>query len=102
MAARAGDWRESGLIRGIGIPPPSGPYRVGVAHFMHKGLFMRLYYPSNATSGYQYLNHVYNSKYRRALLDFFGVKLAGLVSAIAGIVMGGLYCIKYLIYLFIV
>ncbi|XP_003387647.1 PREDICTED: platelet-activating factor acetylhydrolase-like isoform X1 [Amphimedon queenslandica] len=85
--AASGDWRDGGLIRGIGIPPPSGSYRVGVTHFMHKNLFIRLYYPTKATSGYQYVPHVYNSRYRRSALDFFGVKLAGLVSAIAGLVM---------------
>lgn len=98
MAATRGDWRESGLIRGLGIPPPSGPHRVGVTHFMHQNLFMRLYYPADLSSrgsgGYQYVSHVYNSKYRKAILDFFGIKLSGLISAIAGLIAS-----KYVVYL---
>lgn len=94
MAARAtvaglALWKTSGLIKGIGIPAPSGSYEVGCHHLMHEDLFMRLYYPTTPTQGkvtpQQYSKIEYNSKYWKAILDYYEFKFSGLVAGVLGL-----------------
>ena len=48
-------WKSSGIVKGPGIPAPSGQYRVGCVDLMHqlegddRGLLVRLHYPTEAT-----------------------------------------------------
>ena len=46
-------WKNAGLLKGSGIPAPSGQYRVGCVDLMHQlagdekgGLLVRLTYPT--------------------------------------------------------
>lgn len=88
MAAAHADWKTSGLIKGIGIPAPSGSYEVGCLHLMHQDLFMRLYYPAQEGSiNYQYAKQEYDPKYKKAILDFLDLKLSGLIAGVLGFFM---------------
>ena len=97
MAAREG-WKTHGLLRGLGIPAPTGQYTVGCVDLMHKlegdddGLLVRLFYPTTPQihegAGYQYGQWIPHKKYYRGFLDFYQIKLPGLLSALANLVLG--------------
>ena len=62
-AVQEGWKRNAGILKGPGIPAPSGQYRVGCADLMHRlegddkgDLILRLHYPTDATpeAGYPY------------------------------------------------
>ena len=71
-------WKMAGLIKGIGLPAPSGQHRVGCVDVMplcpgeEKGLLFRLYYPTEATpdSGYQYAPWLPNKIYAKGYMVY--------------------------------
>ena len=85
-------WKASGFLKGLGIPPPSGQYRVGCVDLMHqlegddKGLLVRLHYPTQATpqAGYAYSLWYPHKNYIRGVLEVQKVKFPGLFSAMVG------------------
>ena len=74
----APEWKRAGLIKGIGLPAPSGPHRVGCVDVMplcpgeEKGLLFRLYYPTEATpdSGYHYAPWLPNKIYAKGYMVY--------------------------------
>ena len=61
VAQQEEEWKRSGLVKGPGIPAPSGQYRVGCVDLMHLlagdekgGLLVRLTYPTGAIPGAGY------------------------------------------------
>ena len=97
MAVREG-WKTSGLIKGIGIPAPTGQYTVGCVDLMHKlegdddGLLVRLFYPTipqiQEGSGYQYAKWTPHKRYTKGFLEFNKIRLPGLLSTITNLVTG--------------
>ena len=97
MAAREG-WKTTGLIKGVGIPAPSGQYVVGCVDLMYKlegdndGLLVRLFYPASPQlregAGYQYAKWTPHKRYTKGFLDFNKIKLPRLLSSITNLVMG--------------
>lgn len=56
MSGVGEEWKRFGLVRGPGLPAPSGQYTVGCVDLMHQlegdeqgGLLMRLFYPSSGS-----------------------------------------------------
>ena len=97
MAVREG-WKTRGLLKGLGIPAPTGQYTVGCVDLMHKlegdndGLLVRLFYPTTPEiqegASYQYAKWSPNKRYIRGFLDFYQIKLPGLLSALANLLIG--------------
>lgn len=99
MAVREG-WKTTGLIKGLGIPAPTGQYTVGCVDLMQKlegdsdGLLVRFFYPTNAQvreeAGYQYAKWTPHKRYTKGFLEFNKTKLPGLLSSITNLVTGKL------------
>ena len=78
MAVAAAEWRRTGILKGIGLPVPSGQHRVGCVDVMslcpseETGILFRLYYPTEATpdSGYHYAPWLPNKLYATGYLLF--------------------------------
>ena len=90
-------WKWKGLVRGEGIPPPSGEYSVGCADILVDlevdetpgGLLIRLYYPTKASSReYTYAPWFPNKRYIRGMLDFIKSKYSGLISTVLNTLTG--------------
>ena len=83
-------WKASGLLKGIGIPSPSGQHAVGCVDLMHHldgdsqgGLLVRLFYPANASEGiHRYADWTPNKRYIKGYMDFKKVTAPGLKSGI--------------------
>ena len=92
MAGVREGWKTGGILKGPGIPAPTGQYRVGCVDLMHqlegddRGLLVRLYYPTEATpgAGYAYSNWYPHKNYIKGLLDYSNVKGAGFMSWVIG------------------
>ena len=107
MAAREG-WKCSGLLKGSGIPAPTGQYTVGCVDLMQKlegdndGLLVRLFYPTTPQiqegAGYQYAKSIPHNRYTRGFMDFNQIKLPRLLSAVTNLVMGKLNHLVNIIY----
>ena len=91
MAAQQRDgWKSSGLVKGRGIPSPSGEHRVGCVDLMHqlegddRGLLIRIHYPTQAlpNSGYEYSLWYPHPKYIRGLLDYSKFSFSGVLSSL--------------------
>ena len=88
MAGVEEGWKTGGVLKGPGIPAPSGQYRVGCVDLMcqlegdDKGLLVRLHYPTEATAqqGYQYSNWYPHKHYIRGLLNTIKLTFPGLMS----------------------
>ena len=96
MAAREG-WKISGLLRGVGIPAPTGQYVVGCVDLMHKlegdsdGLLVRLFYPTihlQEGAGYQYGEWTPHKRYLKGFLEYTKTMLPGLISSVVNLFMG--------------
>ncbi len=97
MAVREG-WKNSGLLKGLGIPAPTGQYTVGCVDLMQKlerdndGLLVRLFYPTTPQiqegAGYEYAKWTPHKRYTRGFLDFYQVKLPGLLSTLTNLLIG--------------
>ena len=76
--------KEGGILKGPGIPAPSGQYRVGCVDLMHQlegddkgGLLLRLHYPTDATpEGYPYSLWSPHRKYIDGYMKFEKKKLS--------------------------
>ncbi len=89
-------WKASGIVKGPGIPAPSGQYGVGCVDLMHqlegddRGLLIRLHYPTEATpeAGYDYSLWFPHRKYVQGFLDYkrtsFSQPLSRIIYAITG------------------
>lgn len=81
-------WNRSGVIKGVGIPAPSGPYTVGCVDVMHLfegdtvGLLVKLFYPTIAEpeGPYPYSDWFSHKKYVRGLLEYAKAPAVGLLS----------------------
>ena len=83
-------WKNFGLLKGIGIPAPTGKHVVGCVDLMHKlegdsdGLLVRLFYPAHPTvregDEYPYARLTPNRMYTKGLLEFFTFKFPGALS----------------------
>lgn len=97
MAVREG-WKTTGLIKGPGIPAPTGQYTVGCVDLMQKlegdndGLLVRLFYPTvpqiQEGAGYQYAKWTPHKRYTKGFMEFNKIKLSGLLSSITNLVLG--------------
>ena len=71
-------WKKTGILKGIGLPSPSGQHRVGCVDVLplcpgeESGLLFRLYYPTEATadSGYHYPPWLPNKIYATGYLVY--------------------------------
>ena len=97
----ADGWKRGGLIRGDGLPAPSGQYRVGCVDLMqdlaedHRqgGLLVRLHYPtsasgSGASGSYNYAPWYPHKEYIKGYLDFDNMKFCGVLSNVISMMMG--------------
>ena len=91
MAVRAEGWKLSGLVRGVGIPAPSGPSKVGCVDLMHKlegeedGLLLRLFYPAAVDAVGEYAKWRPHKRYTKAYLDYLKTTASGLVATVSDI-----------------
>ena len=102
-----GSWKGNGFLDGVGIPAPSGRYRVGSVDLMVKlegddlgGLMVRLFYPTGASpgtgrsgDGFCYAPWFPSKNYVRGYLEFNKSKFSGIASSIISTFMcefGGL------------
>ena len=96
MAAVSEGWKRSGLLRGRGIPAPSGSFSVGCVDLMHKyedetdGLLVRLFYPCESNGGgmYQYAPWSPHKRYNKGYLEYTKSKAPGLISGIVRALTG--------------
>ena len=92
--SRAEGWKSIGLVRGIGIPAPSGPRLVGCVDLMHRlegredSLLVRLFYPAAADATGEYAKWTPHRRYTKGYLDFFKTRASGLIAAFAGLFTG--------------
>ena len=108
MASRLSEgWKSSGLLKGAGIPAPTGQHTVGCVDLMHRvneegdgySVFVRLFYPSiplrEGAAGYEYAKWTPHKRYIKGFLDFNKTKMPGLVSGLINLVMGKTMIIDY-------
>lgn len=88
-------WNRSGLVKGAGIPPPSGPHGVGCMDLMHQfegdtlGLLVKLFYPTAGEPGpYQYSSWLSHKRYIRGILDYIKVSAASIITAFTSKLFG--------------
>ena len=89
-------WKRSGLMKGLGIPAPTGSYEVGCVDLMHRlegdsdGLLVRLFYPTNPglAGRYQYAKWAPHPRYMKGYLDFLEVKASWLIAGLYRILTG--------------
>lgn len=76
--------RQGGLLKGPGIPAPSGIYEVGCNHLMHDGLLVRLYYPieRELSANYDYAKFYFHPNYVKAIYEYMETKNPGLVASL--------------------
>ena len=97
-------WKRFGLIKGPGLPAPTGQYAVGCVDLMHKlegdndGLLVRLFYPTTppeigaeGAAGYQYAKWMPDRMYTKASLVRTGSRFPGLISAVSSLILGMIY-----------
>ena len=93
MATSTEGWKRSGIIRGPGIPAPSGQYQVGSTNLMHKfaddtnTLLVRLFYPCQEGGGrYEYGKWIphrrYSKGYKAAIPNV--ISTSGLIGIFTG------------------
>ena len=93
-AVRAEGWKSSGLVKGLGIPAPSGPRLVGCVDLMHRlerredSLLVRLFYPAAADARGEYVRWTPHKRYTKAYMDFVKMRAARLVATLTGIFTG--------------
>ena len=83
-------WNRSGIIKGAGIPSPTGPFNVGCVDVMHHfegdttGLLVKLFYPTGAVFGgqYPYSDWLSHKRYIRGMLDYAKTSAAGLMTTL--------------------
>ena len=86
----AAAWSRSGIIKGVGIPAPSGPHTVGCVDVMHlfegdtDGLLVKLFYPTSAgpDGPYPYSEWLSHKRYVRGMLDYVKAPAVGLLSTL--------------------
>ena len=94
MAVRAEGWKSSGLVKGLGIPAPSGPRLVGCVDLMHRlegkedSLLVRFFYPAAADATGEYVKWTPHRRYTKAYMDFVKMRAARLVATLTGIFTG--------------
>lgn len=101
MASRLREgWKSSGLIKGTGIPAPTGQYTVGCVDLMHKAaptvtdgdaLLVRIFYPSASIqegAGYEYAKWTPHKRYTKGFMEFNKSKMPGLLSGLVNLLMG--------------
>ena len=92
-------WKHFGLVKGPGLPAPSGQYTVGCVDLMHKlegdsdGLLVRLFYPSlpqlrEETGQYQYAKWMQHKRYLKGTNSFSRKSFPGLRAAVTNLVFG--------------
>ena len=88
MAAEG--WKRSGLLKGVGIPSPTGSLAVGCLDLMHRfrveenGLLLRLFYPTERglVGSYEYAKWFSHLKYAKSYAKFMHMKESGELSAV--------------------
>ena len=98
VMATSEPWKAGGLLKGIGIPAPSGQHAVGCVDLMHHldgdsqgGLLVRLFYPANAAEGiHRYADWTPNKRYIKGYMDFRKVKVSSLKSEIVSMFLSEL------------
>jgi hypothetical protein len=94
-------WKRFGLIKGPGLPAPTGQYSVGCVDLMHKlegdndGLLVRLFYPTTpqihqaeGAAGYQYAKWMPDKRYVKASLVRTGSRFPGFLSTVTSFILG--------------
>ena len=95
-------WKRFGMLKGPGLPAPTGQYNVGCADLMHKlegdndGLLVRLFYPASPQlregAGYQYAKWTPHKRYLKGSVSCSWSKFPGLMSSITNLVLGNYNC----------
>ena len=101
MAVRAEGWKLSGLVKGVGIPAPSGPGRVGCVDLMHKldgeedSLLLRLFYPAAVDAVGEYAKWRPHKRYLKpGYLNYSKTTASGLVATVIDIFNSGMDVFK--------
>ena len=91
-------WKRFGLIKGPGLPAPTGQYTVGCVDLMHKlegdndGLLVRLFYPTTPQiqegAGYQYAKWMPDKRYAKASLVRTGSRFPRFISTVTSLILG--------------
>ena len=91
-------WKRFGLIKGPGLPAPTGRYTVGCVDLMHKlegdndGLLVRLFYPTipqlQEGAGYHYARWIPDKRYLKGSLEFNRSRFPGLISSVTNLILG--------------
>ena len=83
-------WKAFGIVKGYGIPAPSGSHTVGCVDVMHNDLLVRLMYPTSPDSAgqFEYAKLLPHPKYVRAFLDYLRTKGAAIMSFVMRKLMG--------------
>ena len=89
------------MIKGTGIPAPTGQHAVGCVDLMHKlegdgdGLLVRLFYPAASLSPQgaaaevrQYAKWAPHKRYYKGFMEFNKTKMPGLLSGLVNLFMG--------------
>ena len=94
-------WKRFGLVKGPGLPAPSGQYTVGCVDLMHKlegdndGLLVRLFYPTTPQiqeeTGHQYAKWMPDKRYVKANLVRTGSRFPGFISTVSSFILGIIY-----------
>ena len=112
MSGSEEGWKRHGLVRGDGIPAPTGKYVVGCVDLMHElegdsdgPLLMRLFYPTAlagspeqaaTASRYQYAKWTPHKMYSWGTFSFNRSRFPGVMASISGLLFGE-YVIEILI-----
>ena len=97
-------WKRYGLVRGAGIPAPTGKYAVGCVDLMHEldgdsdgPLLMRLFYPTSlagsaeqaaTASRYPYAKWIPHNMYAWSTFSFFESRFPGVMAGISRLLFG--------------
>lgn len=91
-------WKRFGIVRGPGIPAPTGQFAVGCVDLMHKlegdsdGLLVRLFYPTlplrELGGDYRYAKWIPNKRYLKANFVVRRSWFPGLMTFVTSLVLG--------------
>ena len=98
MATAIAAWKSGGLLRGVGIPAPSGQFTVGCVDLMQQvkegeeDVFVRLFYPTATPAGEvsteKYATWYPHKNYIKGALQFLKSRKTELKSFVYSLLLG--------------
>ena len=98
MATAIAAWKTGGLLRGVGIPAPSGQFTVGCVDLMQQvkegeeDVFVRLFYPTATPAGEvsteKYATWYPHKNYIKGALQFLKSRKTELKSFVYSLLLG--------------